>query len=273
MIGCGFYLCIVSCFFIIQLFRMGNICSKLSPSEKKARANFHEFLDRLKLTSYEQKLVQEGVLSVVELVEYTDSELDNVIRECGIKSAHAIRLKKALKNYREGNPVTLYDGASVEVEQYLSKEAAPKKENIYGDYDESETIDLLVFNGYVEQGVLGQGAFGVVYRVSKNGKLYVIKFQSTKNNANTLKEIVALSKMPDHSNIVSIVDTFEWKGKLQGKEEDSYLCIVMPYFEGGTLADHLNKAQMSHDEVCLTTMRILIAYLFDSHPLPVDYRS
>ena len=100
-------------------------------------------------------------------------------------------------------------------------------------------------------GVLGKGKFGVVYKIKKNEKILALKKVVVKNrNLETLKkEIQNMIRLRNEKNIVKIVDVYRqdnfkdfFLSKLD-KEKDSTVCfyIIMEFCEGGDLFDLKKK--------------------------------
>ena len=123
---------------------------------------------------------------------------------------------------------------------------------IKGDFFEVQNNYELEKSGTKENdGVLGKGKFGVVYKIKKNEKILALKKVVVKNrNLETLKkEIQNMITLKGEKNIVKIVDVYRqdnfkdfFLSKLD-KEKDSTVCfyIIMEFCEGGDLFDLIKK--------------------------------
>ena len=123
---------------------------------------------------------------------------------------------------------------------------------IKGDFFEVQNNYELEKSGTKENdGVLGKGKFGVVYKIKKNEKILALKKVVVKNrNLETLKkEIQNMIRLRNEKNIVKIVDVYRqdnfkdfFLSKLD-KEKDSTVCfyIIMEFCEGGDLFDLIKK--------------------------------
>ncbi|XP_071113270.1 serine/threonine-protein kinase pdik1l-B-like [Haliotis cracherodii] len=81
---------------------------------------------------------------------------------------------------------------------------------------------------------LGEGQFGVVYKVTINGQLYALKKLKTSDldQRGIIREISTLKACFDHDNIVKLFDVQKSHGKIE---------ILMEYCDLGTLNDYMIK--------------------------------
>ena len=93
------------------------------------------------------------------------------------------------------------------------------------------------------QKVLGRGSFGTAYLVRRNAdsRLYVMKrlsleHMTEKDHQEALNECHVLMKLRRHPNVIRVHDYFE---------EDSRLCIIMDYADGGDLAQRIEAQAAS----------------------------
>ena len=90
------------------------------------------------------------------------------------------------------------------------------------------------FGSYLGRKKLGAGAFGAVYKATKDGKNYALKVvENTDKDA--LNEVEILRKV-SHRRIVTCYDAFIVRGKL---------CIAMELADMGTLTDYVGKYKPS----------------------------
>ena len=89
---------------------------------------------------------------------------------------------------------------------------------------------------YAVKEYLGGGAFGEVFKVTKNNKTFALK-KVENTNEKAFQEVDIL-KMLDHKNITRFVDYFTSGGTL---------CIVMEFADRGTLTSFVNTFRYSGD--------------------------
>ena len=95
-------------------------------------------------------------------------------------------------------------------------------------------------------GILGQGSFGTVYKVrNKEGKFFALKkiFISEKDESATKKEIQLLIKCHDCKNVIKIVDVYKdiYKYTFNSTTNGYFYYIVTELYQGGDLKDFIEK--------------------------------
>lgn len=92
--------------------------------------------------------------------------------------------------------------------------------------------------GYVIEGEVGRGAMGVVYQAldPRLGRRAALKFvsSSTVSGREQLIDEARAASLLDHSNIATVYHI--------GETSDGDVFIAFPYYEGGSLADRLERA-------------------------------
>ncbi|NVJ07705.1 protein kinase [Myxococcus sp. AM001] len=99
---------------------------------------------------------------------------------------------------------------------------------------------------------LGAGSFGAVYLVEKDGHRFAMKLamhrassgDSEQADARLLREMVCLSQVSGHPNIVRVHAHGRWQHPTQG-----WLYIVLDYVEGYTLGEWVEKTHPTAHEV------------------------
>ena len=97
-------------------------------------------------------------------------------------------------------------------------------------------------------GILGQGSFGTVYKVkNKKGEIFALKkiFIPENEESATKKEIQTLIKCRDCKNVIKIVDAYKniYKYTLNSTTNGYYYYIITEIYEGGDLNDFIKKCQ------------------------------
>jgi len=97
---------------------------------------------------------------------------------------------------------------------------------------------LLVLGRYLPETILGEGAYGTVYKAVDivSNKYVAIKYQSKvvlteKDLYYSRREAQVLKKL-DHPNIVKLIESFE---------DDTAFILVMEMAEGGDLLEYANQ--------------------------------
>ncbi|XP_071112997.1 serine/threonine-protein kinase pdik1l-B-like [Haliotis cracherodii] len=97
---------------------------------------------------------------------------------------------------------------------------------------------------YIDHGKLGEGQFGVVYKVTIDGQLYALKkLKKTPSLDQTgiMREIRTLKACADHDNIVKLFD------ELISNDE---VYILMEYCGLGTLNDYMIQNRPGEETIC-----------------------
>ena len=132
---------------------------------------------------------------------------------------------------------------------------------IAGDFFNAQKTYVLKKSGTKKNdGVLGEGGFGRVYKIKKNnGRIFVLK-QIVKGEDKPLKdiqkEIQNLIRLKDEQNILRIVDVYRQNnfiGNFLGNEypkEKNATCfyIITEYCEGGDLCDLIMNEKGKYDK-------------------------
>lgn len=116
-----------------------------------------------------------------------------------------------------------------------------------------------VINGYLFEEALGQGAFGGVYKVSKDGKYYAAKvlnetyiLEEFKGEDNRITREIEVLKAVNSENLIKYQEDFYFKN-IFGKTE---YVIIIEYFDGRTLRDYL-KNELSLDKLVKIFLKVL----------------
>jgi len=112
-------------------------------------------------------------------------------------------------------------------------------------YDEEGMIDMVLtsrgykiardqqFNPKLPAGALGKGAFGLVYKASRNDVHYAVKkFDNASKWGEMITKEAEVLKLLDHPAIVRLVDCFLYTAK-------DWMFITMDFADGGDLLDAL----------------------------------
>ncbi|TQF08871.1 serine/threonine protein kinase, partial [Myxococcus llanfairpwllgwyngyllgogerychwyrndrobwllllantysiliogogogochensis] len=99
---------------------------------------------------------------------------------------------------------------------------------------------------------LGAGSFGAVYLVEKEGHRFAMKMamhrassgDAEQADARLLREMVCLSQVSGHSNVVEVHAHGRWQHPTQG-----WLYVVLDYVEGYTLGEWVEKTHPTAHEV------------------------
>ena len=133
---------------------------------------------------------------------------------------------------------------------------------------------------YREGKCIGRGAYGKAYVVTRRDtkeqfvakKVELDGLPDDEREA-TEQEVKLLQELGDHPNIVQYYESF-----VTGQGDDSVLCIVMMYCEGGDLEGQFKRKQQEHghfDEKTILDWIIQIAfallYIHERHP-PILHR-
>ena len=97
-------------------------------------------------------------------------------------------------------------------------------------------------------GILGQGSFGTVYKVkNKKGKYFALKknFIPENEESATKKEIQTLIKCHDCKNVIKIVDAYKdiHKYTLNSTTNGYFYYIITEIYEGGDLKNFIDKCK------------------------------
>lgn len=124
-------------------------------------------------------------------------------------------------------------------------------------------MNIPKIHGYNYLEKLGEGNYGVVYKVEKNDKLFAMKYINKKNlpekqQINLIREIGTLKLISKKNTNFLIHYLEDW-------EIDDYIIILMEYIEGATLDDIFklrkkNKQDFS-PEIMLKLMRHLLTII------------
>lgn len=95
-----------------------------------------------------------------------------------------------------------------------------------------------VVDGYRVVEKLGEGGFGYVFLVERDGERFAMKFakyrpatgDEGKTEARGLREVVCMLQMEEHPNIRRALGFWRWPDRHSG-----WLCILLDYIEGDTL--------------------------------------
>jgi serine/threonine-protein kinase len=95
-----------------------------------------------------------------------------------------------------------------------------------------------VVDGYRVVEKLGEGGFGYVFLVERDGERFAMKFakycpatgDEGKTEARGLREVVCMLQMDEHPNIRRALGFWRWPDRHSG-----WLCILLDYIEGDTL--------------------------------------
>ncbi|XP_071112996.1 serine/threonine-protein kinase pdik1l-B-like [Haliotis cracherodii] len=121
---------------------------------------------------------------------------------------------------------------------------------------------------YIEHGKLGEGQFGVVYKVTIDGQLYALKkLKKTPDLYQTgiMREIRTLQACSDHDNIVKLFD-------VQMSHDE--VNILMEYCDLGTLNDYMIENRPGEETICnfMLDMARGIHYLHDKEIVHRDIK-
>jgi calcium-dependent protein kinase len=104
--------------------------------------------------------------------------------------------------------------------------------------------------------VLGEGAFGKVYRAKRicDNKLVAAKMIPKKHKETCANEVSILGMLPDHHNVGKFIEVFE---------DDSFIYIVLEYIEGQNLYEylkpHLGKKIVKIPHILLILQQMIAA--------------
>ena len=122
--------------------------------------------------------------------------------------------------------------------------------------------------GYVKEKELGRGDFGIVYKVTKNGKQYAMKeFKSDQTFETEKNVLIILSKNDRDHYFVHYVDSFVYKSKYY---------IVMDFIDGYKLNKFIQCQKSTGYRLSLTKMKAFMLRLLTSlkvmHKAKLEHR-
>lgn len=234
-------------------------CKKILHKKRKKivkKYNINNSLDRKnsKLKSNKEKALEQDGNSVPENTINNNSHSNNIP-----KSSHNSGSGKNNRSSYSSVPFDNNTSLENEQEHYLNLLLDNFDNNIkkFGDSIFSENSDFtnvkytIVKEGTQKNdGVLGEGAFGKVYKVkNKENKIFALKkaFIPTDEESLAKKEITCLIKCRDCENVIKIKDVYKDYSESYNSQDQQgfYYYIVTEWYQKGNLYDYIEQCKNS----------------------------
>ena len=220
------------------------------------------FPDKKPSSKYSDKIKKNNVLSIIDedKEEGENEEEENKKEEEDNKSEE----EENKPEEEENKPEEEEHGSNekekndeINNDKYLEEvlENFDKVRVIENDFFNAQDTYVIEKSGTIENdGVLGRGCYGVVYKIKKNGKIFALKKVVVMSlKLETLeKEIRNLIRFRNEKNILRIVDVYRqdnFVGKFLKKKyskKDKAVCfyIITEYCKNGDLYDFIKKKKI-----------------------------